>query len=669
MKRLIIDLDQNWVLSHRMSDQLPTVAIADLLADKGLTVKTSGYTKVTVDLDDSVTLEQIHAAVSEKLTEKYNVSSAELENLMQFRMETVADKEVEKEQSVPNPPPKPDDGFIKAGTAAAPAAEGSALERLDRMMGAEELAAFCRNISNIAPMLKQRGLCHIVTNRSFLFAVDDGCGLTTALGLLADLYNETGLFKISGAPVEMKLEAENPRSDPLGEMAGNLERASKKLVCIDIRNWMDKAAAPEFRDFLSRLQKCSSELIYVFRVPYLEREALRRIDAAISDVMLLDTVSFVPLSHDKLQILAQRRLEAYGFTADAEAWDLFQQRLAEEKSDGRFYGTKTAQNVVDEMMFLKFQAILESGKEDSHITAQDLRGMVRASTNVSAAERLERLVGVDKIRERIYEIVGQIEFARKNQGVNAPAMHMRFVGNPGTGKTTVARIVGQLLKERKILSRGYFFEHNGGDFLGMYVGHTAPKTLALCRDAYGSVLFIDEAYTLADANYSNGDGFAKEAIDTLIAQMENHREDLVVIMAGYPKEMGRLMELNPGLAGRMPYELVFPNYTPGELAQIFMRMMDGDGFSCGQDVKDAINAYFLGLDKSVLEDKHFSNARFARNLFERTWSKTVMRAQLDGSDPKVITLADFTSAANEDARSIGTKHIKHSRPGYRLGLV
>jgi SpoVK/Ycf46/Vps4 family AAA+-type ATPase len=165
---------------------------------------------------------------------------------------------------------------------------------------------------------------------------------------------------------------------------------------------------------------------------------------------------------------------------------------------------------------------------------------------ISAAERLSRMIGVDKIRERLYEIIGQIEFARQNQGVNAPAMHMRFVGNPGTGKTTIARIVGQLLKERKILSRGYFFEHNGGDFLGMYVGHTAPKTLALCRDAYGSVLFIDEAYTLADANYSDG-GYAKEAVDTLIAQMENHREDLVVIMAGYPNEMARLMNMNPGL--------------------------------------------------------------------------------------------------------------------------
>lgn len=665
MKRLTIDLDQSWVLSHRTAGQLPTSAIADALKARGLAVTTSGFTKVLVDLDDTVSLEQIQAVVVEKLTSQFHVTSQDLESLLKFRLDTVAEKPVIREQ--PSPVEKPKREVVE--TVIQPEIKESALDRMSRMLGAEELTKLCRGISSMAPMLKERNLCHIVTNRSFLVSVDDGYGLTTALTLLGEMYNELGLFQIKGAPVEIKIDPENPRSEPLNDVMKDLVRISNKLVCLDIRNWMDKVTTPDFRDFLTRLHKCNDKFIFVFRVPYLEREALQRVDAAISDVLLLDTVSFVPLSHDRLQIIAQERLTEYGFTATDAAWDLFRQRLAEEKSDGRFYGTKTARNVVDEMIFLKFQTILETGEENTVIDAADLRGMVQSGTTVSAAERLERMVGVDKIRDRIYEIVSQIEFARNNQGVNAPAMHMRFVGNPGTGKTTVARIVGQLLKERKILSRGYFFEHHGGDFIGMYVGHTAPRTLAICRDAYGSVLFIDEAYTLADANYSDGNGFAKEAVDTLIAQMENHREDMVVIMAGYPKEMARLMELNPGLAGRMPYELSFPNYTPEELAQIFMRMMEGDGFTCGQEVTDAISSYFQGLDKSVLEDRHFSNARFARNIFERTWSKTVMRAQLDGSDPKVITLADFNSAASEDARNMGSKHTKHSRPGYRLGLV
>jgi hypothetical protein len=119
----------------------------------------------------------------------------------------------------------------------------------------------------------------------------------------------------------------------------------------------------------------------------------------------------------------------------------------------------------------------------------------------------------------------------------------------------------------------------------------------------------------------------------------------------------------------MPYELVFPNYTREELAQIFLRMVDGDGFRCGEGVEQAVKDYFAKLDDAVLMNKNFANARFARNLFERTWSKTVMRAQMDGSDTKLITMADFSSAAGEDVQSLGSKHMKHPRPGFRLGLV
>lgn len=153
-----------------------------------------------------------------------------------------------------------------------------------------------------------------------------------------------------------------------------------------------------------------------------------------------------------------------------------------------------------------------------------------------------------------------------------PCIHMRFVGNPGTGKTTVARIIGTILKEKGILRNVNFFEHSGRELCGRYVGETAPKTSAMCRDAYGSVLFIDEAYSLyRDDGFSNAD-YGREAIDTLIAEMENHRSDLMVIMAGYPDDMDKLMNGNADLKSRMPYLIEFPNYARGQLAEIFLSM-------------------------------------------------------------------------------------------------
>ena len=191
---------------------------------------------------------------------------------------------------------------------------------------------------------------------------------------------------------------------------------------------------------------------------------------------------------------------------------------------------------------------------------------------------------------------------------------------------------------------GNFFEHSGRDFCGKYIGETAPKTSGMCRDAYGSVMFIDEAYSLFRGDGSDRD-YGREALDTLIAEMENHRSDFVVIMAGYTDDMKKMMTGNAGLASRVPYTIEFPNFTRDELYDIFASFTAK--VTCDDDVLDAARKYFDGLPATVLESKEFSNARFVRNLFERTWAKACTRCQLGGKSDVSLVKDDFERATSD----------------------
>ena len=203
-----------------------------------------------------------------------------------------------------------------------------------------------------------------------------------------------------------------------------------------------------------------------------------------------------------------------------------------------------------------------------------------------------------------------------------------------------------MMKDAGILRKGHLVEVKGRDLCGEYIGETAPKTSSICRDAYGSLLFIDEAYSLFRNAYDSARDYGREALDTLVAEMENHRDDFCVVMAGYKDEMDAMLEGNVGLRSRIPYEVAFPNYTREDLENIFLRMLEGN-FECEKGFREAVHDFFAAVPEDALASKAFSNARFVRNLYERTWGKAVYRNSLEGGAAVRLLRSDLAGAAAE----------------------
>ena len=543
-----------------------------------------------------------------------------------------------------------------------------ALEKIHSLIGAHEFKALCDECASVAPEIVKYNTFTAFHQRSYLFSINEGYGLTTSLKLFGELLTELGLFKVCSEHPVAEVRLTSPHDKISGEELFAAVRPhlrsfgqdGGKIVCIDISEWMTRISTRVFRSFLARLEDFLDTVQFVFRVPYVEKEVLTDIKKGLGDILYVTDVTFAPLSVDELLNCASTQCERMGFTLAEDALGIIETRISEEKSDGKFYGINTVYKIICETVYLKHLNTAYGGQGTNVIHGNEITTLAASyeKDKRGALSLLDDYVGMENIKARLLEIVAQIETSLKNNSLERPCIHMRFVGNPGTGKTSAARILGKILKERGVLRNGNFFEYSGRDFCGRFIGETAPKTAGMCRDAYGSVLFIDEAYSLYSDDGASRD-FGREALDTLIAEMENHRTDLVVIMAGYPEEMEKLMRGNAGLESRMPYIIEFPNYTRDQLFRIFISMAKKT-FKFDAAFEEAVLDYFNALPTEAITSKTFSNARFVRNLFERTWGKAVMRAQLGQNDELCLTREDFIMASSE--REFKKTVEKKSRP-------
>ncbi|MFT4416926.1 stage V sporulation protein K [Fredinandcohnia humi] len=244
-------------------------------------------------------------------------------------------------------------------------------------------------------------------------------------------------------------------------------------------------------------------------------------------------------------------------------------------------------------------------------------------------EEMSALVGMEEMKKMVKEIYAWIYINKKReeQGLKAgkQALHMMFKGNPGTGKTTVARLLGKLFLQMNVLSKGHLIEAERADLVGEYIGHTAQKTRDLIKKSIGGILFIDEAYSLARGGEKD---FGKEAIDTLVKHMEDKQHEFVLILAGYSKEMDHFLSLNPGLYSRFPLVVDFPDYTVDQLMEISEKMMAEREYIFSPEAERKLREHLLTVKMDSYPGK-FSNGRYVRNIIEKSIRTQAMRLLID----------------------------------------
>ena len=599
----------------------------------------------------------------------------------------------------------PDEAIEKAGEEEEEEApeERSSMEEIRGLFGARQFIDLCEEIHAMAGSLIREDARDTLIARSYLMSSDSPEVLSLSLDLFAGLLREDALFPAArvvrrkvplssmmqmsmGKNAAENILGNNQTQDVLESFSSSIVLSSDIIVNLDISEWTERIEAPEFRQFLDSLQENTDNVIYVFSVPYLEQNVLDRIAAVLGESMQIRTLTFVPATLTELKSLVEEELARMDLTADESAWQTFYERIAEEKSEGRFQGIRSADRIFDEMVYARLKAASSGLRPESRvITGEDLKDLVRSRLwNRGSEEILRSLVGFEKVEEQIREACEALSGA--GDGKEPGMSGIFFEGECGTGRSTAARIMAVMLREKGLLEKGLLFEHRSSDLVVPGVGMSVPAAMVICRDAMGSVLFIDDVdafleeeeprssdqareeasekagpYTIEEESRD----FAFKAANVLTTFMETHPRDSLVIFAGDEKKLTRFRTRYPSLCACVTRVIRFENYPAATMAGIFLQLLEKSGIAAGEGLKEDVEAYFGSLDYKTLKPV---GARFVQNLFEKTRSLAGLRSQMEGreKEPARILRADFRTACRERNEGMNDKSRSRSRYGFGL---
>jgi SpoVK/Ycf46/Vps4 family AAA+-type ATPase len=556
-----------------------------------------------------------------------------------------------------------------------------AMAELDAMVGLAGVKDQVRSIAASIEAARRRAVAGLSTEkpmRHFVFLGPPGTGKTTVARVIGKIFYAFGLLDLPEV-------VEAQRSDLVGEYLGAtaiktndlIDSALGRVLFIDEAYSLvnegdgqsDRFGVEAVQTLLKRAEDDRENLIIILAGYEKQTESFLASNPGLAS-RFATRIRFPTYPPAEMLALADSQLRGKNENLADDArpvlWqmleDVGRRRITDELGNGRFVRTlleKAGQardvrvmgaggDPAAEDLITITGADLE--KAFAELTSR-LRGYEDTPTLESAIAELNELVGLEPVKQQVRAIAAQLRVAklRDRQGLTSqpPARHFVFTGPPGTGKTTVARILGRIFAALGLLVRPEVIEAHRGDLVGEHLGSTAIKTNRLVDSALGGVLFVDEAYSLHNEGYSGGDAFGAEAVQTLLKRAEDDRDRLVIVLAGYPRDMDRFLRSNPGLASRFSTRVSFPSYTAQDLRRISELLAEQAGDVFEPDALRELEEIFTRAGEAGRIDE-LGNGRFARSLFERACACRDVRVVRLGEG---ATAADLTTLTADDVRS------------------